>query len=1228
MRKIRLIGLILFVAGAIGCGGKQKAPKKAALSNGLPKKQILKPKTETPKGLQIRLEELAQPNVAHAHVSPTQGQPLSESQTQELLSRLKKLESEQTEEFAFRERSLPPPRTGETHKEVFPPPQKIGQPSPVFAGHLEVERFFPKGEVNIAPKLSVTFSQPMVDVTSQADTVAKGVPVKIFPQIAGKWRWIGNKTLFFEPEKRFPMATKFKVEVPAGTRSAIGGKLKEAKIWNFETPAPRLVASYPTGGPHTLEPICFVSFDQAINPDAVLRSMRLADGKKTYLLQMVDESEIAQDERLMRFVKTTPKGHYLVFRPKTRLMADTQFSLTIGPGTPSAEGPLKTKESEAFHFRTYGPLKIERSNCTTERPCLPLSPLVINFSNPLDEDSFDAKQLVVKPPIPGMRVEVQQRRLGISGATKGQTNYEVIVPASLKDSFGQKLGTTPNETFVFGSTKPLLSGQGGLFMVLDPDGDKSFHVHTINHEKLRVRIYSVQPTDWKGFLDYSKNNSLKKGSETPPGKLYLDEMVEVGGKADELMDTMIPLKAALNKDGHGQLIVEVSPEPLSEDDSKRRFVLSWVQVTDLAVDAFVDHEKFLVWVTGLKDGRPILGAQISVLESSMSGETDEQGISHLVLPAKQSKKKNVLVVRAGDDVAILPESVHGGGGVSRWSQQSGPGERVRWYKFDDRGIYRPKEVVHVKGWVRLVDMGSSGGIRLLPKKTKSISYEVKDSRGNKIEKGKTKIGALGGFDLKFKLPDDANLGRANIQLKIESPPAEGGSIGHSFRIEEFRRPEFEVKTQVSNGPHLIGSYADLSMIAKYYAGGGLPDSGVKWQVAASKGHFVPPNRDEFTFVGWRPSWLLSTSEVRSTSAKFEGKTDNRGTHHLRVHFDPSDFMEPMSVRATAAIQDVNRQTWSDSSELLVHSSRIYVGLKTEEFFVDRGRPLNVDAIVTDLDGKAVAQHKVTMRAVRFDYRYEKGKWKTLEVDPQICEVVSKTDPVRCVFQTNEGGTYLIQATVPGEKGRKNRTEIVRWVSGGKRPPERVVEKEKVRLIPDKETYQPGDVAKILVQSPFSRAEGLLTVQIAGVLEKQRFEMKSSTKTLQVLIKETYLPEVSVNIEIVGSAPRLNSDGKIDSRLPTRPAYASGSVVLPVPPLKRKLFVELEPRQKELEPGGSTAIDLVLKDSEQKAVADGEIALIAVDEAVLALSRFRLGDIMSFFYPRRQPGVQNFYLRSS
>src|SRR5690606_15670618 len=133
-------------------------------------------------------------------------------------------------DFALRDRSLPAPRTGATVKQPFPPAEASGAAPEVATGPPEVLRHSPDGDVPVAPQVSVTFPQPMIPVTSHEEA-CKTVPLKLTPQPQGQWRWIGTKTLLFDPPERLPMATRYTAEVPAGTKSETGGTLAKAAAW-------------------------------------------------------------------------------------------------------------------------------------------------------------------------------------------------------------------------------------------------------------------------------------------------------------------------------------------------------------------------------------------------------------------------------------------------------------------------------------------------------------------------------------------------------------------------------------------------------------------------------------------------------------------------------------------------------------------------------------------------------------------------------------------------------------------------------------------------------------------------------------------------------------------------------------------------------------------------------------------------------------------------------------
>src|SRR5262249_10004429 len=154
---------------------------------------------------------------------------------------------------------------GTTLQQAFPPPPSTAPLPESDHGPLSVLRHAPDGEVPLAPNLSVTFSQPMVPLTSHAALSAMDLPLKLSPAPAGEWRWVGTRTLLFQPQTRFPMATRYEVTVPAATKSSLGNRLASAASWTFTTPPPRLLSYAPSSGPQGLDPVIFVGFDQQVD---------------------------------------------------------------------------------------------------------------------------------------------------------------------------------------------------------------------------------------------------------------------------------------------------------------------------------------------------------------------------------------------------------------------------------------------------------------------------------------------------------------------------------------------------------------------------------------------------------------------------------------------------------------------------------------------------------------------------------------------------------------------------------------------------------------------------------------------------------------------------------------------------------------------------------------------------------------------------------------------------
>ncbi|HEX7722624.1 MAG TPA: Ig-like domain-containing protein [Pyrinomonadaceae bacterium] len=267
-------------------------------------------------GLKFRLSQAPQQPEAKATNKIAQASVLSDAETQAILNRLPLIKTDASDEvdFALRDKSLPPPRTGATVMQPFPAALDTAPPDQKPSGPLEVVRQSPEGDVPIAPNLSVTFSQPMVGVTSQEEA-AENVPVKLSPQPPGKWHWIGTRTLLFEPDVRFPMATQYSVTVPAGTNSANGGVLGQAKSWTFTTPPPTVKNFYPAkAGVQRRDVLMFAEFDQRIDPKAVVENLTVVAGTAQVATRLATKDEIDADENVKDLVKNAGKDRWLAFR--------------------------------------------------------------------------------------------------------------------------------------------------------------------------------------------------------------------------------------------------------------------------------------------------------------------------------------------------------------------------------------------------------------------------------------------------------------------------------------------------------------------------------------------------------------------------------------------------------------------------------------------------------------------------------------------------------------------------------------------------------------------------------------------------------------------------------------------------------------------------------------------------------------------------------------------------
>ncbi|HVG45739.1 MAG TPA: Ig-like domain-containing protein, partial [Longimicrobium sp.] len=860
-------------------------------------------------GLFFRLDEASTGGV-RARTTVVTGRLLTAAESQALLARLQPLRTHATpaDSFFFPAQTLLPPRAGRTLAEPFPPRDSAaarpGRPATPAAPVLEVIRRAPEGEVDVGAEVTLTFSQPMVPLGSVGDVAAQAVPARITPQPPGRWRWIDARTLKFEPTGRLPMATVYTVEVPAGARSAAGTPLAAALRWTFSTPTAQATGGSPQPGPTALTPILVVAFDQRIDPAAVLRSIRLRAAGADRPVRLATAAEGAADAQARALTDGQTPGRWLAFRPVAPLPRNAQVRVSVGPGTPSAEGPRLTTVEQFWELSTYGPLRVREKNCS----CRPGDPFYLQFSNPLDERAFRKEMVRVEPAIPGMQVSVSGNSLFITGETRQTTRYTVRLDPAIRDVFGQTLGAAPPQVFEVGVPTASLSGPGGM-IVLDPLAERAVSFSSQGHRRLRLRVHRVQPADW--FRFQSIGRSPNNGPAPLPGTRVVDRELTPDAPPGEEREIRVDLTPGLTG-GFGSVVVALEALDGATEYERRQSAYVWVQSTRIGLAAFSDATELLAWATSLVDGAPLAGAEVRLVPSPQAGPgagatTDARGLATFALPSSTGDQP-LLIVRQGADVAFL---ARGTGGYATWRREERTAAAA-WYAFTDRNLYRPGETVRFKGWVRRIAPGKDGAVALLAGAGARVAWTAFDARRNEIARGTAALTALGGFDGSFAVPAGANLGGSQLELRLEgsAEPLANARTAAAFQVQEFRRPEYTVSVSAQEGPHFVGGSAEVTARAAYFAGGALPGAPVHWQVTATPGSYTPPGWDEWTF-GEAPMFFYRAGRMRSAESRSQsrdGATDASGQHVLRIGFTRADPPRPYTGEAEATVTDVNRQT--------------------------------------------------------------------------------------------------------------------------------------------------------------------------------------------------------------------------------------------------------------------------------------------------------------------------------
>ncbi|MGE0545775.1 MAG: alpha-2-macroglobulin family protein [Kofleriaceae bacterium] len=1059
----------------------------------------------------------------------------------------------------------------------------------------------PRDTEIVASEIVIRFGEPMIPVSAVGGAATP--PVSVSPPVTGTWRWVDTRVVKLTAAPRLAMATSYTITVPAGTKSLAGSPLATDVRATFTTP-PLMIESLHPSEPRFDSPVV-VKLNQAIERDRVspfvrvrtrdgraipVRAMSLPDAQKLW----ANNPMVAHDKDLKAL---DPRS--LIIAPTTAWPLGGELMVELAAGAPALEGPLRSRKQARVRVDIAPAFSITGIRCfRDERPrrsprCPAGWELYAAFTNAI-ADRFRATGTITVDGNPIDEVAGYGEELAVFAPNEVGRTHTLEISDALVDVFGQRLTGSRRAMF---STRavpasPSLRAESGM-VILDPRFEiPQWVIGADEVMSLRVQLYRVTPQDYFAFDQYQSGSR-----KAPPGHLVSDTEHRVG--VDYGVDARIDLRPALtNGTGHVVAIATAEPPPGRTIPAGDLKAVTWLQVTRLGISARLDGDQLSGWVVDVRPNnflKPVAGVETSLVtrqrRSAPTATTDAAGhVRYDALPTR-SDGLALLLARAGSDSTF---DVLDAGYEKAVRQQ-----RARWYVTDDRFTYKPGETVHIKGWVRRTHDGVNPDLSLLPA-NQSITYVLVDSRGTKLSSGSMALTRQGGFDTKVALPPTANLGTAWFTFST----SQSWATRHPIAIREFRTPAFGVTLSddvqyAGARPVVLGETIEMAAEAAYYAGGGLAGAGVEWHAKLTPASYRPPGWDRFWFAPPYPRERDGTAITRSSTLS----SASRST--ISVDITALRGSAPHLLEVSAAVTDVDRIAIRDQSRpIVVHPSALYVGLR------ELSGPGGVlEAIVTDIDGAPVAgvDIAIDVEGVRTSSSSpDHGE----VVDTQHCALKSSTAPVTCAWKRGEWSIrYAATARIADTRGRINVAHYpIPWFSKDSAAD--------LSIVPDRKTYRAGDVAKLEIRSKIFPATAIVSIARQGIISQRRLELASAVTAFELPIEPSFITNVHVLVDRWGD----RSDKNPGSTL-SLPDHTHAELDVPVDVDSARLEMIAKARAPIVQPGGSATFDVEVR-HDGKPVAGAEVALLAIDEGVLALSDKHHGDPLAPFYEPVEEGTRS------
>jgi hypothetical protein len=455
------------------------------------------------------------------------------------------------------------------------------------------------------------------------------------------------------------------------------------------------------------------------------------------------------------------------------------------------------------------------------------------------------------------------------------------------------------------------------------------------------------------------------------------------------------------------------------------------------------------------------------------------------------------------------------------------------------------------------------------------------------------FGALAG---EFRLGQEPPLGNYTLELQV------GGQVQQQrLRVEEYRKPEYEVKVLTPADFAVAGDAIPITVEADYFFGQPVANATVKLQIY---------RQPYYWYDYWWWHGHINPNPNQGLLTELTGVTDQEG--RWQTTFTPEAIEQYNAIYTfKATVTDARNQPIENEKSITLYWNTLKLEVSTDRYGYEHDEPVTVFVAARGHDEQPVANQSIKVRIVRDDWQ---SNTATDVVPPQTVTTDGQ-GKAQATFTSIPQGWYRIIGSSTDGRGRHVESYSYLWVFDTSSDSWWYWNNDDLSVTTDKERYAPGDTATLLIQSRITGV-ALVTLERAGIHREIIVSIDGPMATVQVPITADLAPNVYAKVHIFKRTAANDAYPNAEGRLVT------AKTELVVPPLDKRLKVEIAANAAVYKPGQQASLTLHVTDAGGQPVR-ARVSLALVDEALFALQTDLSADLFETFYGRRFSGVQTY-----